>query len=147
VGLNTRATFGAGLPSVYIGAGGGVYLVGIYEEDVSNPSLSPLIDMHVQHPSYTRRMNPPLPFALYGSLGVEFPLMYTPEDGNSLVDLYGELRLTEMSNDIYEYTIRNSDGSIRTQDVRTDPSLQVMNQFQRSASNVALTLGFKINIY
>src|SRR5579872_4937973 len=35
IGFNARATFGAGMPSVYIGAGGGIYLKGIYEDNIT----------------------------------------------------------------------------------------------------------------
>jgi len=137
LGLNARSSFGPGLPSVYIGAGGGVYLVGIYEEQVSNSTGAP---------SFTRKMSPPLPFALYGALGFEIPLAYYPEDGNSMFDFFGELRLTEMSNYVYDYQVQ-SDGTSSTLDPRTDPGMLYLKEFQRSASNVALSLGFKINIY
>jgi hypothetical protein len=134
LGLNARSSFGAGMPSVYVGVGGGVWLVAIYEEAVSNSSGN----------TFTRKMDPPLPFGLYGSLGFEVPLAYFPEDGNSMLDMFGELRLTEMSNYVYEYQVS---GSSTPLDPRTDASQLYMRQAQRSASSVALTLGFKVNIY
>jgi hypothetical protein len=137
LGLNARSSFGAGMPSVYVGVGGGVWLVAIYEEEVRNSFTGQ---------SFTRRMDPPLPFGLYGAIGFEIPLMYFPEDGNSMVDFFGELRLTEMSTYIYDYQVVSDDG-IATVNMRNDPSLRYLTQEQRSASNVALSLGFKVNIY
>jgi hypothetical protein len=136
LGLNARSSFGAGMPSVYVGVGGGIWLVAIYEEEISNSAGS----------SFKRKMDPPLPFGLYGALGFEIPLAFFPEDGNSMVDMYGELRLTEMSNYVYEYQV-SGDGASTTIDPRFDPNQLYMRQAQRSASNVALTLGFKVNIY
>ena len=136
LGLNARSSFGAGLPSVYIGVGGGIWLVAIYEEEVTSSSGG----------SFKRKMDPPLPFGLYGAMGFEVPLAFFPEDGNSLVDLYAELRLTEMSNYVYEYQV-SGDGLTRAVNVRDDPNQLYLSNEQRSASNVALTLGFKVNIY
>jgi hypothetical protein len=136
LGLNARSSFGAGLPSVYIGVGGGIWLVAIYEEEVTRSTGS----------SFTRKMDPPLPFGLYGALGFEIPLAFFPEDGNSMVDMYGELRLTEMSSYVYDYQVIDDNGTIRV-DPMNDPNQLFMRQSQRSASNVALTLGFKVNIY
>jgi hypothetical protein len=136
VGLNARSSFGAGMPSVYVGVGGGVWLVAIYEEEVTNSSGG----------SFKRKMDPPIPFGLYGALGFEIPLAFFPEDGNSMVDMFGELRLTEMSNYIYDYQVIGN-GSTTSVDSRTDPNQLYIRQSQRSASNVALTLGFKVNIY
>jgi hypothetical protein len=140
LGLNARTNFGGGLPSVYIGAGGGVYLVGIYQEDVSysnNPSAS-----------FTRKMHPPLPFGLYGAIGFELPMMYDPNDGNSMFDLYAELRLTEMSAYIYDYDISGSSPTgAASLTPQTDPAMLYLKDSQRSASSVALTLGVKFNLY
>jgi hypothetical protein len=136
LGLNARSSFGAGMPSVYVGVGGGIWLVAIYEEEVTNSSGT----------SFKRKMDPPVPFGLYGALGFEIPLAFFPEDGNSLVDFYGELRLTEMSNYVYEYQVADASGT-RTIDVRSDANQLYLQNEQRSASNVALTLGFKVNIY
>ncbi len=138
LGLNARSSFGAGLPSIYIGAGGGIYLVAIYEENVSF-SLD-------GSQNFTRKMSPPLPFGLYGAMGFEFPVAYSPDDGNSFFDLFGEIRLTEMSNYVYSsQIIRN--GSITTVNTADDHSLLFLNQPQRSASNVSISLGLKFNIY
>lgn len=136
LGLNARSSFGAGLPSVYIGVGGGVFLVAIYEEEVTNSTGN----------SYKRKMDPPLPFGLYGALGFEIPLAFFPEDGNSMLDMYGELRLTEMSSYIYDYQVIDDNGTTRVTPLY-DPNELYMRQAQRSASSVALTLGFKVNIY
>ena len=135
LGLNARTNFGGGLPSVYVGAGGGIYLVGIYQEDVSysnNPSAN-----------FSRKMHPPLPFGLYGSIGFELPLLYDPNDGNSFLDLYTEVRLTEMSAYIYDYDVPGS--TIQTP--QGDPTMLYLKDPQRSASSVALTLGIKFNLY
>jgi hypothetical protein len=140
LGLNARTNFGGGLPSVYVGAGGGIYLVGIYEEDVSSSDGAA---------NFTRRMHPPLPFALYGSLGFEMPLMYDQDAGNSMLDLFMEFRLTEMSVYVYDYDIYPNSGS--TAPVLTkpenDPYLVSQTGPQRSASNVSLSLGIKYNLY
>lgn len=136
LGINARSSFGAGMPSVYVGVGGGIWLVAIYEEAISNSSGT----------SFKRKMDPPLPFGLYGALGFEIPLAFFPEDGNSLVDFYSEVRLTEMSNYVYEYQISDENGT-RAIDVRSDSGQLYLRNEQRSASNVALTLGFKVNIY
>lgn len=136
LGLNARSSFGAGMPSVYVGVGGGIWLVAIYEEEVSNSTGF----------SFKRKMDPPLPFGLYGALGFEIPLAFFPEDGNSMVDLYGELRLTEMSNYVYDYQV-TGDGGTSTVNSREDSNQLYLRQAQRSASSVALTLGFKVNIY
>jgi hypothetical protein len=139
LGLNARTSFGGGLPSVYIGAGGGIYLVGIYEENVSYSSNST---------SFTRKMRPPLPFALYGALGFELPLMYDPDDANSMFDFFAEVRLTEMSAYIYDYDVVNTEaGSTTTTSPKTDATLLHLRDAQRSASNVSLSLGFKFNLY
>lgn len=138
LGLNARSSFGPGLPSVYVGAGGGIYLTGIYEENVSSSAEGST--------SFTRRMSPPVPFVLYGALGMEIPLAYSPEDGNSFFDFFGELRLTEMSNYIYDYQVVSGNGT-STVDETTDPNLLFLHDSQRSGSNVSLSLGFKINIY
>ena len=135
LGLNARSSFGGGLPSVYIGAGGGVYLIGIYEEQVTMGSSQ-----------LTRKMHPPLPFGLYGCLGVELPILYDPDAGNSMLDIYGELRLTEMSNYIYDYDVITS-GGVERRDPMSDPQQPYPRTSQRSASNVALSIGVKYNLY
>ncbi|MDP4198658.1 MAG: hypothetical protein Q8922_00015 [Bacteroidota bacterium] len=140
LGLNVRTNFGGGLPSVYIGAGGGIYLVGIYEEDVSSSDGAA---------SFTRRMHPPLPFALYGSLGFEEPLMYDADAGNSMLDLFAEFRLTEMSVYVYDYDIYpngSGAGPVLTKP-GNDPYLVSQTGPQRSASNVSLSIGIKYNLY
>ena len=137
LGFNARTSFGAGMPSVYVGAGGGIWLVAIYEEEVRHNSGS----------SFTRRMNPPVPFGLYGALGFEVPLMYFPEDGNSMIDLFAEMRLVEMSNYVYDYQVVDGSGSTTRVDSQFDSAQLFMRQAQRSASNVSLSLGVKINIY
>ncbi len=138
LGLNVRSNFGGGLPSVYIGAGGGVWLVGDYEEDVSysnDPSGS-----------FTRKMAPPIPFGLYGAIGFELPMMYDPDAGNSMFDIFAEVRLTEMTCNIYTYNISGG-GQPATNGPLTDPTLLYPKDESRSASNVALSLGFKFNLY
>jgi hypothetical protein len=140
LGLNARSSFGPGMPSIYLGAGGGVWLVALYEENISN-SLDPT-------QNFNRKMTPPLPFGLYGAMGFEFPLAYSPDDGNSFFDLFGEIRLTEMSNYVYSSQItKSSGGAISTVNTVDDHSLLFMNQAQRSASNVSISLGIKFNIY
>jgi hypothetical protein len=139
LGLNARTSFGGGLPSVYIGAGGGIYLVGIYEENVSYSSSTN---------GFTRKMHPPLPFGLYGALGFELPLMYDPDDANSMFDLFAEIRMTEMSAYIYDYNVVNSEtSSTASTSLQTDPTVTHLRDAQRSASNVSLSLGFKFNLY
>jgi hypothetical protein len=137
IGLNARSSFGEGMPSVYLGAGGGIALVGIYEERVT-PSNAP---------AFKRKMTPPVPFALYGALGFEIPVSYSADDGNSFFDLFAELRLTEMSSYVYEHQVISEGGGTTTVDTRTDNTQIYLRDTQRSASNVALNLGFKINIY
>lgn len=135
LGLNARSSFGAGLPSVYIGAGGGVYLIGLYEEHVSGANSD-----------IVRKMHPPIPFGLYGALGIELPILYDPDAGNSMIDIFGELRVTEMSNYVYDYDVQTSSG-VERRDPMTDPSQPYPRTAQRSASNVALSLGIKYNLY
>jgi hypothetical protein len=129
LGLNGRVSFGPGLPSVYLGAGGGVHIKAIYEDNVSYSNSTLTLN---------RAYNPPLPFELYGALGMEIPLMYSPEDGNSLVDLFGQIRLTEATNYIYNYTQTYSNGGSSVIQLQGDA---------RTASNVAFNLGIKINLY
>ncbi len=138
LGLNVRSNFGGGLPSVYIGVGGGVWIVGDYEEDVSYSDNSSA--------SFTRKMNPPIPFGLYGALGFEMPLMYDPDAGNSMFDIFAEVRLTEMTTYIYNYDV-NGGGQPSTNSPLTDPTVLYPKDESRSASNVALSLGFKFNLY
>ncbi len=138
LGLNVRSNFGGGLPSIYIGAGGGVWIVGDYEEDVSfsnDPSQN-----------LTRKMTPPIPFGLYGDIGFELPLMYDPDAGNSMFDLFAEVRLTEMTSYVYNYDVIQN-GQTTSQNPLFDPNLLYPKDQARSASNVALTLGFKFNLY
>lgn len=137
LGLNVRTNFGGGLPSVYVGAGGGIYLIGLYEESVSSS---------FDGASFTRKMHPPLPFALYGSLGFELPLMYDQDAGNSMIDLFTEFRLTEMSVYVYDYDVYGSDGKPVLTLPENDPTLIFKNS-QRSASNISLSLGIKYNLY
>lgn len=135
LGLNARSSFGAGLPSVYIGAGGGVYLLGLYEETVAVGSAT-----------YTRKMHPPLPFGLYGAIGLELPILYDPDAGNSMIDIYTEARITEMSNYVYDYDVI-SNGAVERRDPITDPQQPYPRTSQRSASNVSLSLGIKYNLF
>ena len=139
LGLNARTNFGGGLPSVYVGAGGGIYLVGIYQEEVVFSSSD--------NAGFTRKMHPPLPFGLYGALGVELPLLYDPDDGNSSFDLYLEARMTEMSVYLYDYDVDYVAGKSGRASPRTDATQLYMKDSQRSASSVALTLGVKFNLY
>ncbi|MBS1904846.1 MAG: hypothetical protein JSS75_14160 [Bacteroidetes bacterium] len=127
LGLNARASFGPGLPSVYIGAGGGIHLKAIYEDNVTNGTLTSV-----------RTYDPPLPFELYGVMGLEIPLMYSADDGNSMLDLFGQLRLTEATNYIYEYTNNASNGT---------STVVKLGGEARSASNLAFNLGIRINLY
>jgi hypothetical protein len=138
LGFNARSNFGGGLPSVYIGAGGGIYLVGIYQENVtySNDATA----------GFTRKMNPPLPFGLYGAIGFELPLAYDPDAANSMFDLFAEVRMTEMSAYIYSYDVISAGGSAAQVTGLQDPTLRLKDE-QRSASSVAFTLGIKFNIY
>jgi hypothetical protein len=138
LGLNARTNFGGGLPSIYIGAGGGVWIIGNYEEDVSYSNNS--------SPGFTRTMHPPIPFGLYGALGFELPLLYDPNDANSAFDLFAEIRLTEMTTYIYSYDV-TGDGQTTSQNPLTDPTLLYPKDQARSASNVSLSLGIKFNIY
>ena len=138
LGFNVRSNFGGGLPSVYIGVGGGVWIVGDYEEDVSfsnDPS-----------DNLTRKMAPPIPFGLYGDIGFELPLMYDPDAGNSMFDLFAEVRLTEMTSYIYNYDVIQN-GQTSSQNPLSDPNLLYPKDQTRSASNVAFSLGFKFNLY
>jgi hypothetical protein len=138
LGLNVRSNFGGGLPSVYIGAGGGVWIVGDYEENVSYSNNA--------SGSFTRKMSPPIPFGLYGAIGFELPLMYDPDAGNSMFDLFAEVRLTEMTSYIYSYDVTGGGQTANTGPL-SDPTLLYPKDEARSASNVALTLGFKFNLY
>jgi|GEM_PF-3377144 len=138
LGLNARTNFGGGLPSVYIGAGGGVWIVGAYHEDVSYSNNSSV--------GFSRQMHPPIPFGLYGAIGFELPLMYNANDANSMFDLFAEIRLTEMTAYIYDYDVSSS-GSTTRRNTLFDPTLLYPKDQARSASNVALSLGFKFNLY
>ena len=134
IGFNARATFGAGMPSVYIGAGGGLYLKGIYEENISTSNSA----------TTTKNVyDPPVPFALYGQMGLEIPLLYSPDDGNSMLDLFVQARLSEATNYIYKYTSTTSSPSFSSTVVNTVPS----GGLGHTASNVAFSLGIKFNLY
>ncbi len=139
LGFNARSSFGAGMPSIYLGAGGGIYLVGIYEEHVSNSTDGKEL--------FTRTMNPPVPFALYGALGMEFPLLYSVDDGNSALDLFTELRFTDMTSYVYQYQETTPSGGASTVNPRFDSNEKYVPFYQRSSSNLAITLGLKFNIY
>ena len=142
LGLNVRTNFGGGLPSVYMGAGGGVYLVGIYEEQVTFSNDASL--------NFTRQMHPPLPFALYGAMGLELPLLYDPDAGNSMLDLVTEFRLTEMSVYVYNYDIISASTTgpgLTNLSPGNDPNLLYQKGAQRSSSNVSLSIGIKYNLY
>ncbi len=134
IGFNARASFGAGMPSVYIGAGGGLYLKGIYEDNISIANSSVAIK---------NVYDPPVPFALYGLMGLEIPLLYSPDDGNSMFDLFVQARLSEATNYIYKYTTTTSSPSSSSSIVNTAPG----GGFGHTASNVAFSLGVKFNIY
>lgn len=134
IGFNARATFGAGMPSVYIGAGGGLYLKGIYEQNISTANSAV---------STKNVYDPPVPFALYGLMGLEIPLLYSPDDGNSLLDLFVQARLSEATNYIYKYTSTTTTPSSSSSIVNTVPG----GGFGHTASNAAFSLGIKFNIY
>ncbi|MFI5264980.1 MAG: hypothetical protein ACHQM6_10735, partial [Candidatus Kapaibacterium sp.] len=95
IGFNARATLGAGMPSVYVGAGGGIYLKGIYEDNIGTANSATTTKL---------AYDPPVPFALYGLMGIEIPLLYSPDDGNSMLDLFVQAKLSEVTNYIYKYT-------------------------------------------
>ena len=134
IGFNARATFGAGMPSVYIGAGGGIYLKGIYEDNTTTANSA----------NTTKNVyDPPVPFALYGLMGLEIPLLYSPDDGNSMFDLFVQARLSEATNYIYKWTTIVSTPSSSNTSVVIAPGAG----FGATASNVAFSLGIKFNIY
>jgi len=132
LGFNTRATFGAGMPSVYIGAGGGVYIKGIYEDNISTAKTS-----NTTKNTY----DPPIPFVLYGLMGLEIPLLYSPDDGNSMLDLFVQAKLSEATNYIYKYTTTTSSPTT------SNTSVVNVTGYGATASNVAFSLGIKFNIY
>jgi hypothetical protein len=133
IGFNTRATFGPGLPSVYIGIGGGVYWKAIYEDNITIANSSTTIK---------RQYDPPVPFILYGQTGLEIPLMYSPDDGNSLLDLFVQAKLSEVTNYIYDAKVTT------TTPIGSTTSVQSFSSgANHTASNVAFTLGLKFNIY
>jgi len=134
LGFNTRATFGAGLPSVYVGAGGGVHVNGIYEDNTTTANSSV---------STKNVYDPPIPFEIYGLIGLEIPLMYSPDDGNSMFDLFVQARLSEVTNYIYKYTTTTSSPTSSSTSVVTVSN----GGFGSSASNVAFSLGIKFNLY
>lgn len=138
LGFNARATLGVGLPSIFIGAGGGINIHGIYEDQISFSNSST---------TYTRSYDPPIPFTLYGVIGFEIPLMYSADDGNSMVDLFVQGRLEDATNYIYDYRITSSDGSLDVVRPGDDEFLLHTKETARSASSASVSLGFKINIY
>ena len=138
LGFNARATLGPGLPSVFIGAGGGVHLRGIYRDNLSFTESAR---------KFERRYDPPIPFALYGVLGFELPLLYSADEGNSFIDLFAQVKLIEATNYIYEYQLRSDDGGTSVMTAARDPYLLHVKETARSASSASLSLGFKINLY
>jgi hypothetical protein len=122
------------MPSVYIGAGGGLYLKGIYEENTTTANSATATKIVY---------DPPVPFALYGLMGLEIPLLYSPDDGNSMFDLFVQARLSEATNYIYKFTTTVSTPSSSNTFVSLAPGAG----FGATASNVAFTLGIKFNIY
>ncbi len=138
LGFNARATLGVGMPSVFVGVGGGVNIHGIYEDRVSFSNSST---------TYTRKYDPPIPFTIYGVMGFEIPLLYSAEDGNSMVDLFVQGRLEDVTNYIYDYRVNGSDGSQVVVSPKDDAFLINTTETARSASSASISLGFKINIY
>jgi len=134
IGFNTRASFGAGMPSVYIGAGGGIYWKAIYEDNITTANSSVTI---------RNQYDPPLPFVLYGQMGLEIPLLYSPDDGNSMFDLFVKAKLSEVTNYLYDYKQPTSSPAGSSTAVRTLSN----SGFGETASNVAFTLGLKFNLY
>lgn len=139
LGFNARATLGAGMPSIFVGAGGGINIHGIYEDQVSFSTFTTT--------TYTRKYDPPIPFTMYGVLGFEIPLLYSAEDGNSMVDLFVQGRLEDATNYIYDYRVDGSDGSQEVVRPSDDEALLYVKESARSASSASISLGFKINIY
>ena len=133
LGFNTRATFGAGMPSVYIGAGGGIHLKAIFEDNISTAGSSL---------TTKNAYDPPVPFELYGLLGLEIPLMYSPDDGNSMLDLFVQAKLTEVTNYLYQYTSTSSSPTSSSNQV-----VSLGTGYGQTGSNVAFSLGLKFNIY
>ena len=134
VGFNGRVSFGAGMPSVYIGAGGGIHWKAIYEDNSTVANSSTTI---------RRQFDPPVPFELYGQMGLEIPLLYSPDDGNSMLDLFVQVRLSEVTNYIYQATVTTSSPTGSTTTVQTISN----NGLGETASNVAFSLGLKYNLY
>jgi len=134
IGFNARVSFGAGMPSVYIGAGGGIHWKAIYEDNTSIANSST---------SIRREYDPPVPFELYGQMGLEIPLLYSPDDGNSMLDLFVQARLSEATNYIYDYKQTTSSPLGSTTTVVTVSGAGV----GETASNVAFSLGLKYNLY
>ncbi len=138
LGFNARATLGAGLPSIFVGAGGGVHLRGILEDDISFTESNLKLK---------RKYDPPVPFSLYAVLGFELPLLYSVDDGNSLIDLFMQAKLIEATNYIYDYQIRANDGATSVMSASRDQYLLHVKESARSSSSASLSLGFKINLY
>jgi hypothetical protein len=73
-------------------------------------------------------------------------MMYDENDANSMFDLFAEIRLTEMTSYIYNYDVSGAQVAT-SQDPLKDPTLLYPKDNARSASNVALSVGFKYNLY
>ncbi len=84
---------------------------------------------------------------MYGTIGVEIPLLYSADDGNSLIDLFIQGRLEEVTNYIYDFRLEGSDGTNSVIHPEDDALLLHPLDNNRSASSASLSLGFKINIY
>jgi hypothetical protein len=63
-----------------------------------------------------------------------------------MIDLFAEVRLTEMTSYIYSYDVSGGSQS-GTVNTLSDPTLIYPKDEARSASNVALSLGIKFNLY
>jgi hypothetical protein len=139
IGFNARATLGPGFPSIFAGVGGGVNIKAEYQDNISfsaNPT------------TYTRKYDPPIPMVIYGVLGFEIPLLYSAEEGNSIVDLFAQARLEESSLRVYDYKVEGSDGSQAVVRPGQDPyMLYLKDDDLRTASSVSFSLGVKINIF
>lgn len=133
LGFNARASFGVGMPSVYIGVGGGVHIRAIYEENITTANSST---------TEKRVYDPPVPFELYGLIGLEIPLMYSPDDGNSMFDLFVQARLSEATNYLYKYT-----STVTTPTSSSSQVVSLGRGYGQSASNAAFALGVKFNLY
>jgi hypothetical protein len=115
-----------------------VHLRAIYRDNISFTG---------SNAKFERRYDPPVPFALYGVMGFELPLLYSPDEGNSFVDLFAQVKLIEATNYIYDYQLRNDAGGTSVMTAGRDPYLLYTKESARSASSASLSLGFKINLY